>query len=68
MEQPPVRKHQTVYFSDQDLADRFNEWCRHRGLAPGRAIQVILKAFIDEMELQKDMMEVTLTGKDVKFV
>lgn len=68
MAQTPERKHQTVYFANQELADRFNEWCHHRGVAPGKAILCLIEAFMDEMELQKDMMEISLSGKDIRFV
>lgn len=68
MSEHPIRKHQTVYFADQELADRFNAWCKHRNLAPGKVLMILIEAFMDELDLQKDMMEISLSGKDVRFV
>lgn len=61
-------KTKTLYFSDRELVERLEAFCAHRGIAPGHALQLLLQAFLDDMELQRDMMEVSLPSKEVRFV
>ena len=47
---------------------RFDKWCIERGVAPGKAIQTLIMAFIDDLELQRHQFEITIPTREVKFV
>ncbi len=47
---------------------RFEEWCKHRGVAVGKAVQCLLAAYMDDLELQKHQLELTLPVREIKFV
>ncbi len=64
----PKSRNKSLYFSDPDLYERFEKFCKHRNMATGHAILLLLKEFIEDLELQKDMMEVSLPSKEIKFV
>ena len=61
-------RNRTLYFSDEVLMARFDKWCIERGVAPGKAIQTLIMAFIDDLELQRHQFEITIPTREVKFV
>lgn len=57
----------SMYFADGALMRRFFAWCVERRIAPGQALQSLVEVFIDDLELQRHQVEITLPVREVKF-